>query len=145
MAQSFFQRLLGFKEAPDTYLSQSQTEGLVLFEKDAKGSLTYRNFHRPGSSSALRRVGIRASLILTQIRLLAYEGSKPMIDVPLTDERLHQMNFTVENTETLCIAFDAALFQPTWSGQLEYRFHTPQAQRFIELLPAKSSPTHPPK
>ncbi len=139
MAQSFFQRLLGFKETPDAYLSQSQAEGIVLFEKDVKGSVTYRNFHRPGSSSLLRRCGFTASIALTQARLLAYSSpSKPMIDVPLTDQRLHQMRYTLENTETLCIAFDAGLFQPTWSGTIEYRFHTPQAQRFLELLPPKS-------
>jgi hypothetical protein len=45
------------------------------------------------------------------------------------------MRYTLEdNNEVLCVAFDASLFNSDWSGSVEYRFRTPEAPRFLELL-----------
>ena len=86
-------------------------------------------------SAAFERRGLVISIALTKTRLIALSGANPIIDVPLSDERLRAMRFSVENGDTLCAAFDAGLFQPTWSGTIEYRCHTAMAQQFIELLP----------
>ena len=59
---------------------------------------------------------------------------KSAIDVPLTDERLASMRFSVEPPDRLLIAFDAGLFHADWSGKLEYRFRTEQAQQFVDLI-----------
>jgi hypothetical protein len=117
------------------YKSQLQPEGIVLFEEDVKGSMTFRNFRSPGRYSNWRKVLITSLIALTKTRLLALKGSGPIIDVPLTDERLRQMRFSLEGEKTLLVAFDANLFQPEWSGEIEYRFKTSQARRFLELLP----------
>jgi hypothetical protein len=45
---------------------------------------------------------------------------------------------SVEDGNVLLIAFDAALFHNDWSGAIEYRFHTPQAEAFWETLTAKT-------
>lgn len=117
------------------YKSQLQPEGIVLFEEDVKGSMTFRNFRSPGRYYSWRKVLITSLIALTKTRLLALKGSSPIIDVPFTDERLRQMKFSLEGEKTLLVAFDANLFQPDWSGEIEYRFKTSQAQRFWRLLP----------
>jgi hypothetical protein len=117
------------------YKAQLQPEGIVLFEEDVKGSMTFRNFRSPGTYYSWRKVLITSLVALTKTRLLALKGSSPIIDVPFTDERLRQMKFSLEGEKTLLVAFDANLFQPDWSGEIEYRFKTSQAQRFWELLP----------
>ncbi len=66
--------------------------------------------------------------------MLALKGSSPIIDVPLTDARLRQMKFSLGNETTLLVAFDANLFQPEWSGAIEYRFKTTKAKEFLQKL-----------
>lgn len=117
------------------YKAQLQPEGIVLFEEDVKGSMTFRNFRSPGSYYSWRKVLITSLVALTKTRLLALKGSSPIINVPFTDERLRQMKFSLEGEKTLLVAFDANLFQPEWSGEIEYRFKTSQARRFWESLP----------
>lgn len=133
MAKSFLYRLFGVEKIPAALMSQLQTEGIVLSDEGLKGSIIYRDFSAPGKRFGWKRVGIVASLALTKARLLALAGSNPIINVPLTDERLRAMRFSLKNDETLCVEFDAGLFQADWSGTIEYRFRTPQAQRFLEL------------
>jgi hypothetical protein len=116
------------------YKSQLQPEGIVLFEEDVKGSMTFRNFRSPGTYYSWRKVLITSLIALTKTRLLALKGSSPIINVPFTDERLRQMKFSLEGEKTLLVAFDANLFQPEWSGEIEYRFKTPQAREFLQKL-----------
>jgi hypothetical protein len=116
------------------YKSQLQPEGIVLFEEDVKGSMTFRNFRSPGTYYSWRKVLITSLIALTKTRLLALKGSGPIIDVPFTDERLRRMKFSLEGEKTLLVAFDANLFQPEWSGEIEYRFKTPQAREFLREL-----------
>lgn len=135
MAESFFSHLFGSAKIPAASLSELQAEGIVLLDEDVKGSVTYHNFHRPGMSAGWEKRGLSGSVVLTKTRLLAFNGANFLINVPLTDERLRQMRFTVEDEEVLCVAFDAGLFHSDWSGKIEYRFRTPHAQRFLEALP----------
>ena len=123
----------GTKKAA-VYKPQLEAEGIIFFEEKVSGSMTFHNFHRPGSYSGWRKVGISALLALTQKRLLALQGTQPIVDVQLTDERLRKMNFSLEGESTLLIAFDANLFQPDWSGEIEYRFKTPKANEFLQKL-----------
>ena len=44
------------------------------------------------------------------------------------------MQFSVEGDDALLIAFDASLFRDDWSGALQYRFRTPQADDFVKML-----------
>lgn len=116
------------------YKSQLQPEGIVLFEEDVRGSITYRNFRSPGRYANWRKVLITSLIALTKTRLLALKGSSPIINIPFTDERLRQMRFSLEGEKTLLVAFDANLFQPAWSGEIEYRFKTTQAGEILQRL-----------
>jgi hypothetical protein len=133
MTPSFFERLFHPKHIPEALMSQLETETIVLLDESVKGFIVYLNFKAPGRASLLRRVGIAASLVLTKKRLLVVSGGKPLIDVPLIDERLGAMRFSLEESG-LCVTFDAGLFHTDWSGTIEYHLHTQQASRFLELL-----------
>jgi hypothetical protein len=134
MAKSLFYRLFGVGKIPAPLLSQLQREGILLVDEGVKGSATYRNFRKPGRVDSWSRKWYTASIALTKTRLLALWSANPIIDVPLTDERIKAMRYSLEHDDLLCVAFDAALFHADWSGTIEYRFRTPEAPRFLELL-----------
>ena len=134
MAKSFLYRLLGVGRIPASLMSQLQAEGVILSDEGVKGSIIFRDFSAPGKRFLWKRVGIVASIALTELRLLALSDSKPIINVPLTDERLQAMRFWLDKDETLCVAFDAGLFQVDSTGTIEYRFRTLHAQHLLELL-----------
>ena len=96
--------------------------------------MTYLNFRAPGKYSSWRRQWFTGSIALTQARLVGLQYSNPVINVPVTDERLHSMRFSVEDGTTLLVAFDPALFHNDWSGTIECRFRTSQAEDFLEKL-----------
>ena len=131
MSKSLLYRLFGIGKIPEQYDAPLKSEGVILSDEGVKGSVTYLDFRSPGKYSNWRRQWFIASITLTKTRLLALRSSSPIIDVPLTDERFHKLNFSLENAETLLIAFDASLFHNDWSGNIEYRFKTSQAQAFL--------------
>lgn len=96
MKKALFYRLFGAGKLPAKFAITAATEGVVLSDEGLHGSLTYRNFHRPGSYSGLRKVGMVASIVVTGQRLAAFNGENTIIDVPFTDERLRQIAFSVE-------------------------------------------------
>jgi hypothetical protein len=128
-------RLFGFGKIPEPLRSQLQAEGIVLLDEAIKGSVTYRDFVAPGKRDLWRRQWYVASIALTKVRLLALRGNAPIINVPVADERIRAMRYSLEKRgAVLCIAFDAGLFHDNWSGTVEYRFGTPEAQSFLNLL-----------
>lgn len=122
------------KKVATIYKAQLEPEGIVLFEEDVSGSMTFRNFRSPGRYASWRKVGITSLLILTKKNIIALKGSSPIINVPFTDARLRQMKFSLEGEMTLLVAFDANLFQPDWSGEIEYRFKTAKAKEFLQKM-----------
>jgi hypothetical protein len=78
-----------------------------------------------------------ASLTITQTRVVGLASSRLIINVPFADTRFQRLNVSVVDGDVLLIAFDASLFHSDWSGTIEYRFRTPQAQAFWGLLAAR--------
>ncbi len=134
MAKSFFYRLFGFGKIPAPLMAELSGEGIVVFDEGIKGSMTYRDFAAPGKRFLWKREGFAGSIALTKQRLVAVAFSKFLINVPFTDERIHQMQYSVANNGALCVAFDASLFHDDWSGTIEYRFKTDEATRLVGLL-----------
>jgi len=134
MTKSLLYRLFGAGKVPAPLMSQLNAEGIVLFDEGVKGSVTYHNFRAPGRRSSWRRQGFAGSIALTKLRLVALAYSNFTINVPLADERIRAMRYSLESNGALCVAFDASLFHADWSGTIEYRFKTPEAQRLLELL-----------
>jgi hypothetical protein len=52
----------------------------------------------------------------------------------VADERIRSLQVSVEKEDTLLIAFDPSLFHPDWSGTIEYRYRTTEAEAFVEKL-----------
>ena len=72
---------------------------------------------------------------MTDQRIVAFgAGKRQLVNLPFTDERVPQVNFSVKNDRVLSIQNDASLFQPTWSGSWEIRFVTDQAQELYERI-----------
>jgi len=134
MAKSLFYRLFGAGKVPAPVMSELKSEGIVVLDEGVKGSVTYRDFRAPGKAFVWKRQGFAASIALTKLRLVAVSFSRFAINVPLSDERLRAMHFAVPDNGAFSVTFDASLFHSDWSGTIEYRFKTPEAQRLLELL-----------
>jgi hypothetical protein len=136
VGKSLLYRLFGIGRISEPLRSQLLKEGIVLMDEAVKGSVTYRDFRAPGKRDLWRRQWYVGSIALTKVRLVTLSNNKPTINVPIADERIRAIRFSVEKSgAVLCIGFDAGLFHEDWSGTIEYRFRTPEAQHFLELLP----------
>ena len=127
-------RFFGVGKIPEPLAATLKREGILVLDEGIRGTATYRNFRAPGRYSNLKRQWYTASIALTKARLVGLRYGQPIIDVPLTDERVRSLRFSLEGRDTLCVTFDAALFHDDWSGTIEYRFRTPQAQVFLDNL-----------
>lgn len=134
MAKTLLYRLFGVGKVPAQLGAELRSEVIVLLEEGISGSVTYLDFRAPGRRSSWRRQWFTGAIALTQTRLVALQYSNFAINVPVTDERIRQMRFSKEADDTLLVAFDPALFHNDWSGTIEYRFRTSQAQAFLEKL-----------
>ena len=134
MSKTISYRLFGAGKVPAQQATTLQGEGLILFDEGIPGSVTYRNFRAPGKFFKWRQQWYSAAIVLTGTRFIAFRGPYKILDVPLQDQRFRGLRFTIENQETLLIAFDASLFHDTWSGTLEYRFKTPHSHGFLNKL-----------
>ena len=110
-----------------------RSEGIVLMNGKVRGTITYRDFHAPGKRFMYKKSAFTSTIVVTKTRLVATSFSNKTINVPYTDERFRSMKFTVEDGK-LCVFFAASLFHPEWSGQLEFRSKTPDAQQFLDEI-----------
>ena len=118
---------------PEAKMAEFRSEGLLLYNEYIKAKLTYLHFKAPGKRFLYKTVWFRSYVVVTQARVWATAYTKLAIDVPFTDERIRKMQFSVEG-ERLLISFDAGLFQPSWSGTLEYRFLVPNAASYVAAI-----------
>jgi hypothetical protein len=134
MTKTLAYRFFRVGKIPEPFAATLKREGLLLMDEGIRGSATYTDFRAPGKYSKSKRQWYSASIVLTQIRLVAFRYSEPIIDVPFTDERIRSLQFSLAESDTLKVAFDASLFHDDWSGTIEYRFRTPQAQVLLGML-----------
>ena len=134
MAKTLLYRLFGVGKIPAQWRATIESEGLVLIDEGVGGTVTYRDFCSPGRRASWKKSAFSGAIALTRTRLLALQFSRPVINVPLEDERLRQMQFSVEREDRILIAFNANLFHNDWSGTIEYRFRTPEAAAFLKSL-----------
>jgi hypothetical protein len=134
MAKTLLYRLFGVGSVPRQLSAALQAEGILLLDEGIPASVTYLDFRSPGRRSNWRRQWFTGAIALTRVRLVALQYSNTAINVPGADERIRSLRFSVEEPNTLVVAFDPALFHADWSGTIEYRFRTPQARAFLEQL-----------
>lgn len=121
---------------PATLLAELQSEGILLMREQTRAKLTYRDFKAPGKRFGYKTVWFKSTVAVTNKRILATVYGKMAIDVPFSDERIRKMQFSVEDGKLL-VSLDASLFQPTWSGNLEYRMNLDDAQQYLDIIREK--------
>jgi len=134
MAKTILYRFFGVGKIPEQLTAALKREGILLLDEGIRGSATYRNFRAPGRYAGWKRQWYTAAIALTEVLLVALRYAKPIIGYSLADERLRRLQFSLEGNNTLRVAVDPALFHDDWSGTIEYRFRTPRAQIFLDLL-----------
>jgi hypothetical protein len=138
MKKTLLYRLFGIGKLPKRMAPVLDQEGIILSDDGIAGSVTYRNFRKPGTRYVWRRHWFVGSLALTKKRFTAFEYSWPIIDIPVEAPRLGQLQYSLEKEYTLCVAFDPSLFHEGWSGTMEYRFSTPHAKALLDLIKEKT-------
>ena len=133
MAKSILYRWFGLGKIPQLLNDTLHIEGIVVSDEGISGSVTYRDFRAPGKYFSWKKQGFVGSIIVTNVRLAALMYSSFAVNVPFTDERIQQLQISVEG-DRLLIAFDPKLFHDNWSGTIEYRFRTPQAAEMIKWI-----------
>lgn len=111
-----------------------------MLDEGIRSSLHCANFRAPGKIRKGYWRGFTGAVALTNVRFMAFEYARKIIDVPLADERLHKMRFAAEGDATLVAEFESALFHKNWSGAMLFRFHTPHARAILQRLRAAPAP-----
>jgi len=134
MSKSLLYRILGIGKIPKEAVAQIQKEGVVLQEEGIGGSVTFRNFRGPGRRHGWKRTWFTGSIVLTREHFLAFAYSRTIIGVSWVDDKFKALKCSLESNDLLCVEFDAATFNDDWSGDMEMRFRTPLAARFVEVI-----------
>jgi hypothetical protein len=131
---------------PIALMKELQSEVIEVYDEGIHCSLTFKNFKAPGRRETWRRIWFGGAIALTASRLVALSGTRfttgialsddggRLINVPSDDDRFRLMSVSLDKPDRLVIAFDASLFHHDWSGELEYRFRTQQAQHLLEAI-----------
>src|SRR5436189_657102 len=126
MAKPLFYRLFGVGKIPKLLNDTLRIEGVVVADEGIPASVTYRDFRAPGKYFSWKKQAFVGSVVVTNNRLVALMYSNFAVNVPFTDERIRQLQLSVEG-DRLLIAFDPKLLHGSWSGLSEQRVRTSQA------------------
>jgi hypothetical protein len=120
-------RLFGSGRLPREARQVIDAEHSRLILESMVGSITYRNFRAPGKRSMLRRQWFLGSLAVSEKRMVAYSNGRCLLNLPLADKRIAEVDFSAETPGVLSIVYDASVLHPSQSGEIEIRYQTPQA------------------
>lgn len=140
MGKSIFYSLFGFGKLPTAMAPILRSEGIVLLDEGVKGSVTLRKFRAPGRFHSYKNSRFAGSVVFTELRFAAFAFSRPIINVPVNDDRLNLLDLSVPKEGVLRIKFDAGAFHQGWQGSVECRFATPSARLFLERLKSVNDP-----
>lgn len=133
-------KLFRVGRVPRRLLPALETEGLVLLDQGARGSIAYQRFRGPGRRFGRRREWFTGCVVLTRVRFVALAYGRRLVNVPLGDPRLAGIEVREHPSSTLLLAFDAGLFLPEQSGRVEVRLRTSHATELVRLLAARAAP-----
>lgn len=96
-------------------------------------SITFRNFRAPGRACDWNRQWFAGSLAISANHMVAFRGRRRLINTAFDDPRFLRISFGSDENN-LYVAHDASLYRDHWSGQIEYRFRTQEAQPIAKIL-----------
>jgi hypothetical protein len=134
MRKSWLHRLLKLGRVPGKARPALESEGIVLLEEGLRGSVTLRNYRAPGRYHSTKGSIFAGSLVLTEQRFAAFAFSKPLINIPLHDDRLRALEISVPHDGLLEIEFDPSVFDLQASGSVRLRYRTANALIYLERV-----------
>ncbi len=140
----FFLRMFGAGLLPPEGHGLIDPDRNPLVTESMTGSITFRNFRAPGRYSLYRRQWFLGSLAVSKSRIVAYRYRSQVVNIPFDDVRIRQVHFSFEQQDRFLIQFDASLFQPSSSGEVEIRFTMPDAADVVSLINARINDLCPP-
>lgn len=129
MTKSLLYRWFGRGKVPQAYRDALESETLLLVDEGLPGVLTLRRFRGPGRFHFLKKSSFAGSIVLTDVRFVAFAFSRPVVNVPLAGDYLDRLKLTIPSEGQLLIEFDAGDFDGGYSGEVACRFRTPLARR----------------
>lgn len=125
-------RMLGIACLPVEAEALIPADDRILVCEHLFCSVTLRNFRAPGRACNWKRQWFAGSIAVSEDRIIAFRGRRRLINTPFDDPRFCKVSFTADEY-ILYIAHDAALYHDDWSGQIEYRFRTLDAQKIATI------------
>ncbi len=135
MIRFVLHRILGLGKIPAADRQALEPEGIEVAEEGIWVSITYKNYRAPGKVFLNRKRWVVGSLVVTKHRFSAYIFSRRIFNLPLSDANFAKWKVFVEDGQRLCLAGDASNLGPNHSGNLEFRFTIPDAEKLVRLLP----------
>ncbi len=125
-------RMLGIGRLPVEADALMPPDDRLLVCENLFCSVTLRNFRAPGRACNWKRQWFAGSIAVSENHIIAFRGRRRMINTAFDDPRFFKISFAADEYN-LYVAHDAALYRNDWSGQIESRFHTPEAQKIATI------------
>ncbi len=126
-------RMLGIARLPVEADALIPQDDRLLVCEHLFCSVTLRNFRAPGRACNWKRQWFAGSIAVSEDHIIAFRGRRRLINTAFDDPRFLKISF-VSDEYNLYIAHDAALYRDDWSGQIEYRFRTLDAQKIAKIV-----------
>lgn len=134
MGKSIFYSLFGLGKLPKAMVPILRSEGIIIMDEGVKGTVTLRKFRAPGRFHSYKKSGFAGSIVITALRFAAFTFSRPIINIPINDEKIKLLDLSIPKEGILFVKFDAGAFHESWKGSVECEFVTPCAGLFLEKL-----------
>lgn len=139
ISKSIFYRWFGLGKVPSKYEDIIRSETILFKEEGLSGFVTFRNFKAPGKRYGYRKNWFCGSIVLTRKTFLAFQFRTPLIGVNWNNDKIKQLDISVENENRLVVKFESTHFNPKWSGFIEVRFKIDSARELSEFIKQKIS------
>ena len=135
--RTYLLRLWGSGRLPRAGRRAVEAEHCRLLIESTVGSIAQSGSRNPGQDSSGRRKWFLGSLALSDKRFVAYRYGSCLLNLPWTDSRLAALDFSAETPGELLIVYDASVFRPTDSGEVQICFLTPEALAVCSLIASR--------
>lgn len=134
MAKALLYKIFGVGKIPEKIKKSLEVEVIELAEEGIGGSFLARNFKAPGKRFTYKKEFFVGWLVITQKRIISYTLGKRQINILLDDPKI--AGIFIENPQPgiLIISFNAKIYHKEWSGKVELKYKTVQAEDFLEKL-----------
>jgi hypothetical protein len=118
---------------PEDLRAELETEGIELLEERLPTTAIFRGYEALGQRPRSGHQSARASIALTERRLVVHGTGAIRLEVPRESDWLKA---AVPAPDRLKLSYDAAAAYPHRSGEVELELETPRAQEIHATLQA---------